>query len=45
MMLPTSIDLNQDIKASYKNGILKVKLLKKEEALLQEPPKKVIEVN
>lgn len=45
MMLPTSVDLDQDIKASYKNGILKVKLLKKEEAIEQEPPKKVIEVS
>ena len=45
MMLPTSVDLDQDIKASYKNGILKVKLLKKEEAIEQEPPKKIIEVN
>lgn len=45
MMLPTSIDLEQDIKASYKNGILKVKLLKQEEVIEQEPPKKVIEVN
>lgn len=45
MVLPTSIDLDQDIKASYKNGILKIRLLKKEEAIIQEPPKKVIEVN
>jgi len=45
MMLPTSVDLDQDIKASYKNGILKVKLLKREEAIAQEPPKKVIEVD
>ena len=45
MMLPTTVDLDQDVKASYKNGILKVKLLKREEALEQEPLKKVIEVN
>ena len=45
MMLPPSIDLDQDVKAVYKNGILKVKLLKKEEDIKQEPPKKVIEVN
>lgn len=45
MILPLSVDLNQDIKASYKNGILKVKLLKKEETLEKEPHKKVIEVN
>lgn len=45
MVLPSSIDLDQDIKASYKNGILKVKLLKKEEVTVKQPPKKVIEVN
>ncbi|TGV04492.1 Hsp20/alpha crystallin family protein [Flavivirga rizhaonensis] len=45
MMLPPSVDLDQDVKAAYKNGILKVKLLKKEEAAQQEPAKKVIEVN
>ena len=45
MMLPPSIDLDQDIKAVYKNGILKVKLLKEEEAIEQESPKKVIEVS
>lgn len=45
MMLPTSVDLDQDIKASYKNGILNVKLLKKEEIIQQQTPKKVIQVN
>lgn len=45
MMLPPSVDLDQDIKALYKNGILKIKLLKREESIEQEPPKKVIEVN
>lgn len=45
MMLPTSVDLDQDVKASYKNGILKVKLLKREEALEKKSLKKVIEVN
>ncbi|TBN04346.1 Hsp20/alpha crystallin family protein [Hyunsoonleella flava] len=45
MVLPTSVDLEQDVKASYKNGILKVKLLKKEDVIEKEPPKKVIEVN
>lgn len=45
MMLPSSVDLDQDVKAGYKNGILKVKLLKKEEAIEQVPPKKIIEVN
>ncbi len=42
--LPESVDLNQKIKATYKNGILKVNLLKKEEAVKKLPPKKVIEV-
>lgn len=45
MILPTSVDLEQDIKASYKNGILKVKLLKQEEIIEEETPKKIIEVN
>jgi len=44
MMLPTSIDLDQDVKAVYKKGILKIKLLKKEEVLEKEHPKKIIEV-
>ena len=44
MMLPTSVDLDQDVKAVYKNGILKIKLLKKEIAIEEEHPKKVIEV-
>lgn len=45
MVLPPSVDLDQDIKAAYKNGILKVKLLKKEDEVQEEPRKKVIEVN
>lgn len=45
MLLPPSVDLDQDIKASYKNGILKIKLLKKETAIIDETPKKVIEVS
>ncbi|MFD1163946.1 MULTISPECIES: Hsp20/alpha crystallin family protein [Hwangdonia] len=44
MMLPPSVDLNQDVKASYKNGILKLKLLKQDNVLEKEIPKKVIEV-
>lgn len=44
MMLPTSVDLDQEVKAVYKNGILKIKLLKREEAIEEEHPKKVIEV-
>jgi len=42
--LPESVDFDQKIKATYKNGILKVNLLKKEEAVKKLPPKKVIEV-
>ncbi|WOD42967.1 Hsp20/alpha crystallin family protein [Hwangdonia lutea] len=44
MMLPPSVDLNQDVKASYKNGILKLKLLKRDDILDKETSKKVIEV-
>lgn len=43
-LLPDSIDLDQEVKATYKDGILKVKLLKIEGDLIEEPPKKVIEV-
>ncbi|WP_242093575.1 Hsp20/alpha crystallin family protein [Aestuariivivens sediminicola] len=45
MVLPKTIDLEQDVKATYKNGILKVKLLKREDAKIEEPLKKVIEVD
>ena len=31
LKLPTTVDTDQDVKAIYKNGILKLKLLKKEE--------------
>jgi len=44
LKLPPSIDLDQDVKAVYKNGVLKIKLLKKEEAVVKNVPKKVIEV-
>jgi HSP20 family protein len=44
MLLPPSVDLDQEVKASYKNGILKIKLLKQETAIVDETPKKVIEV-
>lgn len=43
--LPDSVDLDQEIKASYKNGILNIKLLKKEEAQVEKPAKKVIEIS
>lgn len=42
LTLPKSINIDQDVKATYKNGILKLNLQKKEEA--KEQPKKVIEV-
>jgi HSP20 family protein len=42
LSLPKTVNTNQDVKATYKNGILKLNLLKKEEA--KELPKKVIEV-
>jgi HSP20 family protein len=42
LKLPATVDTDQDVKAIYKNGILKLKLLKKEE--VKEQPKKVIEV-
>jgi len=42
MRLPESINLDKKIKATYKDGILKFNLLKKEEAKVL--PKKVIEI-
>ncbi|WP_299124359.1 Hsp20/alpha crystallin family protein [uncultured Winogradskyella sp.] len=42
--LPESIDIDQDVKAKYKDGILQIKLLKKEEAKKLET-KKVIEIS
>jgi HSP20 family protein len=42
LKLPNTIKKDQDIKATYKNGILKLNLLKKEE--VKATPKKVIEV-
>jgi HSP20 family protein len=42
LTLPKSVNTEQDVKAIYKNGILKLNLHKKEEA--KEQPKKVIEV-
>lgn len=42
MQLPNTVDQNQDVKATYKNGILKLNLFKAEEA--KEKPKRVIEV-
>lgn len=42
LSLPKTVNINQDVKATYKNGILKLNLQKKEEA--KEQAKKVIEV-
>ena len=42
LQLPTSVDYSKDVKAVYENGILKLKVLKLEEA--KEEHKKVIEV-
>ena len=44
LILPEKVDLKQKVKAIYKDGILKVNLLKKEEAI-KEIPKKIIEVS
>ena len=43
LVLPESVDLNQKIKAKYKDGILIINLLKKEEAVI-EKSKKIIEI-
>lgn len=42
LKLPTSVNTDQDVKATYENGILKLNLQKKEE--VKEQPKKVIKV-
>ena len=42
MHLPNTVDESKKVKATYKNGILKLNLLKKEQA--KEKPKRVIEV-
>lgn len=42
LQLPKSVNADQEVKATYKDGILKLNLQKKEEA--KEQPKKVIEV-
>ncbi len=43
MRLPDSIDVDKKVKATYEDGILKFKLLKKETA--KKSPKKVIEIS
>ena len=42
LQLPKTVDNTKDVKATYKNGILKLQLMKKEEA--KEKSKRVIEV-
>ncbi|WP_350285328.1 Hsp20/alpha crystallin family protein [uncultured Croceitalea sp.] len=42
MQLPNAVDQTKNVKASYKNGILKLNLLKMDEA--KEKPKRIIEV-
>jgi len=42
LSLPKTVNADQNVKATYKNGILKLNLQKKEEA--KEQPKKIIEV-
>jgi len=44
IVLPESVDLNQKVKATYKDGILNVNLLKKEEAI-KGTSKKIIEIS
>jgi len=43
LRLPNTINTNQEVKATYENGILKMNLQKKEEAKVA--PKKVIEIS
>ncbi|PRX57227.1 Hsp20/alpha crystallin family protein [Flagellimonas meridianipacifica] len=42
MQLPSAVDQSKEVKATYKDGILKMHLLKMEEA--KEKPKRIIEV-
>lgn len=42
LQLPESVNPKEEVKATYKNGILKLNLLKKEEA--KQKPKKIIEI-
>ena len=42
MQLPTTIDQKEKVKAIYKNGILTLTLMKKEETKVT--PKKIIEI-
>lgn len=42
LKLPSTVDQNQEVKAVYKDGVLRLNLFKKVEAA--EPPKKMIEI-
>lgn len=42
LKLPSTVDQNQEVKAVYKDGVLRLNLYKKVEAI--EPPKKMIEI-
>lgn len=42
LKLPTSIDQNKDVKATYKNGLLTLQLAKSNEAV--EPLKKIVKI-
>ncbi len=42
LQLPTGVDQNEKVKATYTNGILTLNLKKKEEA--KEPPKRIIDI-
>ncbi len=42
LQLPASVDQNEKVKAKYKDGILTLNLIKKEEA--KEPPKRIIDI-
>ena len=43
LQLPKSVDTSKDVKAKYKNGVLKLKLMKDEEAM--KPRKKQIQIS
>tara|TARA_A100000171_G_C2140425_1_gene155131 strand:- start:4792 stop:5238 length:447 start_codon:yes stop_codon:yes gene_type:complete len=42
LQIPTSVNQEKEVKATYKNGVLKLELAKSEAAV--EPPKKMIEI-
>lgn len=42
LQIPSSVNQDEEVKATYKNGVLKLELAKSEAAV--EPPKKIIEI-